>query len=180
MLVGARVHLRAIEPADYPLLHRWLNAPDVMLYWGRPGNTQSLAEIAEDEDRQARRGNSRKYIIETTDGRPIGEIDYYDLDLIARSVWTSILIGEPEFWGGGYGTDAMRTLLLYLFRELGVHRVVLTTHETNTRARRSYEKNGFVLEGVLRDWSFFGGTYVNSVIMAVLDRDFEKLESNRS
>jgi RimJ/RimL family protein N-acetyltransferase len=178
MLVGSRVRLRAVETADYGLLHRWLNDAEVMFFWGRPGNTQSLTEISAEEERNALRANSRKYIIETLDqSQPIGQIDYYDLDLIARSCWTSIMIGNPEYWGGGYGTDAMRALLRYLFGQLGVHRVVLTTHQSNVRAQRSYEKNGFVQEGVLRDWMFFDGSYQAGVIMAVLEDDFRQIDA---
>ena len=172
MLRGVKVVLRAVEPADNELIWRWLNNPDVARYWGLPGHTVSMPEIARDEEAQARRGNSRKYIVETLDGLAIGEIDYYDLEWKPRSAWVSILIGDIAYWGGGYGTDAMQTLLQYLFGELNLHRVTLTVHETNERAMRSYEKNGFVREGVMRDWAYFGGEYVNGVIMAVLAEDF--------
>lgn len=175
MLSGKLVNLRAVEPSDYSLICRWLNEMDVMLYWGRPGNTVSLEEVARAEQAQAVRGNSRKYIIETHEGRPIGQIDYYDLDWQNRSAWVSILVGESKYWGGGYGTNAMHTLLSYLFRQLGLHRVTLTAHESNARALRSYEKNGFVREGTLRDWAYFDGQWENGVIMSVLSRDFEKI-----
>jgi RimJ/RimL family protein N-acetyltransferase len=173
MLRGERVNLRALDPSDYPTLALWLNTPEVMKYWGRPGNSQSVAEIAAYEE--AKRGNdtTRKYIIETHEGLAIGQIDYYDLDWQARSAWVSILVGDPSYWGGGYGTDSMRTLLRYLFQQLGLHRVALTAHESNGRAIRSYEKNGFVREGVLRDWGFFDGSWVNGVIMSVLAHEFE-------
>lgn len=172
MLKGKLVNLRAVEPEDYRLLWRWMNDPHVMLYWGRPGTSMSFPEVEKDERVMAARGNSRKYIVETHDGRPIGQIDYYDLDWQSRSAWTSILIGDPEYWGGGYGTDAMRTLLGYLFGQLGLHRVALNVHKSNVRAQRSYEKNGFVKEGVMRDWAYFDGRWVDALLMAVLDRDF--------
>lgn len=173
MLFGTKVTLRAVEPADYPLLHRWLNDPEVMQFWGRAGNTASLSEVRVDEERQAARGTSRKYMIELPDvSEPIGQIDYYDLDLVARSAWTSIMIGDRRYWSGGYGTDAMAALLEYLFQEMGLHRVALTTLASNTRARRSYEKNGFVVEGVLREWMYVEGEFADGVLMAVLAHEF--------
>jgi RimJ/RimL family protein N-acetyltransferase len=175
MIRGERVNLRAVEPTDYPLLTRWLNDPDVMIHWGRPGNTVSHEEVESAERAEASRPNSRKYIIETRDRAPIGQIDYYDLDWQNRSAWVSIMIGDPEFWSGGYGTDAMRALLNYLFRQLALHRVALTAHESNERALRSYAKNGFVREGTLRDWAFFDGGWVNGVMMSVLRDDFLRL-----
>jgi RimJ/RimL family protein N-acetyltransferase len=172
MLVGSRVRLRALEPSDYAQLAEWLNDTDVMLYWGKPGNTVGAAEVAEQEQKNAARGNSRKYIIETHEGVAIGQIDYYDLDWQTRSAWTSIMIGNPDYWGGGYGTDAMRSLLSYLFDQLGLHRVALTTHASNERARKSYHKSGFVEEGVLRDWAFFNGGWHDGVLMSILAEDF--------
>lgn len=172
MLTGKLVRLRAVEPADYSLLTRWLNDSDVMVYWGRPGNTVSYTEVAERESRDAARGNSRKFIVETLEGDAIGQIDYYDLDWQARSAWVSILIADARFWGGGYGTDAMRVLLRHLFEQMGLHRVALTAHESNARAIRSYEKNGFTREGTLRDWAYFDGRWVNGVLMSVLAADF--------
>jgi RimJ/RimL family protein N-acetyltransferase len=172
MLIGSRVKLRAIGPADYPLLAAWHNDPAVMKHWGRPGNTMSLEQITRREEFEASRDNSQKYIVETTEEVPIGQIDYYDLDWQARSTWVSILIGDPAYWGGGFGTDAMRVLLTYLFDQLGLHRVSLTVHEENERAQRSYRKNGFVPEGTLRDWAFYDGRWVNGLLMSVLESDF--------
>ena len=172
MLRGSLVNLRAVEPEDYRLLWEWVNDPDVMVYWGRPGNSESLPEVGRLEEAQAARGTSRKYIVETHDARAIGQIDYYDLNWQARSAWTSILIADPQYWGGGYGTDAMRTLLTYLFRNLGLHRVSLSAHVTNGRAIRSYEKNGFKIEGTMREWAYFNGEWVDGVLMSVLDTEF--------
>lgn len=177
MLKGRLADLRAIEPADYPLLARWYNRPDIMLYWGLPGNTISSAEVVRREEAEAARGNSRKYIVQTKEGEPIGIVDYYDLDWQARRAWVSILIGEESHWGGGFGTDAMHTLLRYLFRQLGLHRISLTVHESNVRAQRSYAKNGFRHEGVMQDWAYFDGHWENGILMSVLEHGFPDGES---
>lgn len=175
VIKGTLVDLRAVEPDDIPLLARWLNDPEVMEYWGRPGYTVSVPEVESQERLQSARGTSHKYIIQAKSGEAIGQIDFYDLDWQNRSAWTSIMVGEQSFWSGGYGTDAMRTLLGYLFRQLQLHRVALNVHETNVRAQRSYGKNGFVQEGVMRDWAFFNGHWVDGIVMAVLAEDFERI-----
>ncbi len=178
MLLGSRLVLRAVELADYPLITRWLNDPAIMKFWGRAGDTQSLTDVSETEAAERARGNSRKYIIDTLDGRSIGQIDYYDLDWQSRSAWTSILIADTDYWGGGYGTEAMRTLLHHLFSQMGLHRVCLTVHESNVRAQRSYAKNGFVKEGLLRDWAYFNGRWENGVLMSVLAPEFEAIKAS--
>ena len=47
---------------------------------------------------------------------------------------------ERRFLGKGYGTEAMKWAVGYGFKELGLHRVQLTVHETNERAIAAYKK----------------------------------------
>ncbi|MGQ0603381.1 MAG: GNAT family N-acetyltransferase, partial [Anaerolineales bacterium] len=61
--------------------------------------------------------------------------------------WVGIGVGERDYWGKGYGTDALRVALRYGFTELNLHRVSLGVFSYNGRAVRSYEKAGFRIEG---------------------------------
>jgi RimJ/RimL family protein N-acetyltransferase len=75
-----------------------------------------------------------------------------DTDLSAAynghgEAFVGIGIGERDFWGKGYGTDAMRLILRYGFSELNLQRISLDVFEYNPRAIRSYEKAGFRMEG---------------------------------
>ena len=64
-------------------------------------------------------------------------------------------------------------VLGYAFGDLKLNRVELTTAEENVRAIRSYEKCGFVREGVLREHRLIDGRPVDSVAMAVIRSDWE-------
>jgi len=81
------------------------------------------------------------------DDRLLGDITLSVINWGSRDAFASIGIGEREFWGKGYGTDAMRLTLRYGFIELNLRRISLTVFEFNQRAIRSYEKAGFRLEG---------------------------------
>jgi RimJ/RimL family protein N-acetyltransferase len=85
----------------------------------------------------------------------------------------SIGIGEREFWGKGYGTDAMNVLLRFSFRELNLHRVGLLTFSINPRAIRSYEKAGFVHEGKVRGAMRRYGKRCDFVVMGILRAEWE-------
>jgi len=74
------------------------------------------------------------------EARLIGFTGLWIADWNHRHSWVGIGLGEREFWGKGYGTDAMRLIVRYAFDELDLHRVSLTVFEYNTRAIRSYEK----------------------------------------
>lgn len=56
-------------------------------------------------------------------------------------VWTLYVL--PEYWGKGYGGALLRHSVNWL-TEQGFERIYLWALETNQRARRFYEKNGFI------------------------------------
>jgi len=99
--------------------------------------------------------------------RLIGFISLW-VDLVHGEAWVGIGIGEREFWGRGFGTDAMRLILQYAFSELNLKRVSLALHSYNERALKSYEKAGFVLEGHSRGDQRREGKRFDTLWMGIL------------
>jgi RimJ/RimL family protein N-acetyltransferase len=90
-----------------------------------------------------------------------------------------IQIGEREYWGKGYGTDALRVLLRYAFDELNLARVSLSVLEGNVRAMRSYEKCGFKYEGRERQaWAYEGRRW-DEVYMGLLREEWEAMNNDQ-
>ena len=90
----------------------------------------------------------------------------------SRDAFAGIGIGEREFWGKGYGSDAIQLLLRYAFTELNLQRVSLTVFEFNQRAQRSYEKVGFRLEGRQRQIMQREGRRWDILYMGILREDW--------
>lgn len=86
---------------------------------------------------------SRRFAIETKDGLHIGNCMYYDIDFNDGTTELGILTGAREYWGGGYGTEAVATLLHHIFTSTPIHHVYLHTLDWNLRAKRCFEKCGF-------------------------------------
>jgi RimJ/RimL family protein N-acetyltransferase len=93
--------------------------------------------------------------------------------------YVGISIGNRNFWGKGYGTDAMRVLLRYAFTEINLHRVTLNVFEYNPRAIRSYEKAGFVHEGRLRGMLNKDGRRWDILHMGILRQEWLTGEEKR-
>ena len=174
MILGQRVRLRPIRRDDLPFLRAWFADPETMRFWGQPVPLVT-DEYFEREltERFARFDHAGYFMIETNEGRPIGRIEYEQLDMRSRSAEVMILIGAPEARGHGYGSDAMISLLRYLYHERNLHRVALSVIAWNARAIRSYEKVGFVVEGMLRDDLFFEGRFHDQVVLPILRREFD-------
>jgi RimJ/RimL family protein N-acetyltransferase len=145
-----------------------------MWFWGEPRNVQSLVELERWFTKlQKTSGSSNKqFLIETEEGVTIGRIFHENLDAKHRRTEVGMQIGEKEYWGRGYGTDAMITFLDYLFNELSMHRVYLRLQGYNTRALKCYEKCGFTREGTLRHNTFTKGKYYDDWMMSILRDEF--------
>jgi len=100
---------------------------------------------------------SRRLAIDTKDGVHIGNCMYYDLDEGRGQTELGIMIGDRDYWDGGYGTDAVVTLVGHIFKTISsINKVYLHTLEWNSRARKSFAKAGFVeVREVKRDGQNF-------------------------
>ena len=86
---------------------------------------------------------SKRLAIDTHDGKHIGNCMYYDIDLRRRRAELGIMIGDRDYWDGGYGTNSVDTLLMHMFTTTSLELVYLHTLDWNQRARFSFAKSGF-------------------------------------
>ena len=85
-----------------------------------------------------------KLAIETLDGKHIGNCSYYNVARRRRETEVGILIGDKDYWGLGYGEDALKTLVKHIFDEVGLERIFLHTLSSNLRAQKCFQKCGFI------------------------------------
>ncbi|MGD0056974.1 MAG: GNAT family protein [Methanomassiliicoccales archaeon] len=172
MLEGRSVRLRAVERVDLPSFVKWINDPEVTRFL-----ELNPPMSMEDEERwfvDLQKDPDKVFSIDTKDGKLIGNVGLMRLNWKDRSVIIGIMIGEKEYWNRGFGTDAIETLLGYLFDEVNMNRVYLIADERNARALRCYEKLGFMKEGLLRQHLYKNGNYIDDVEMSLLREDWEK------
>lgn len=113
------------------------------------------------------------------DEKLVGFVVLWGLEWTHGEAIVSIALGEPEYWGKGLGTEAMRMILRYAFTELNLHRVTLWVFGYNQRAIRSYEKAGFQKEGVVRELVSRDGQRHDVHIMGILWEDWLNAGGNQ-
>lgn len=165
---GKLVRLRAIEEEDLPRINDLFNDPDVLQYLSAVTFPQGVEATRGWWDSTRGRADQATFAIETLPGEVLGVCSLESIDRRARTAVLGIWIGKP-FWGKGYGTDAVRTLCRFGFREMNLQRVTLHVLETNPRGKRAYERVGFKEEGRMRRAAFIGGRHVDVTVMGVLD-----------
>jgi len=165
---GSLIALTPFEPKDSPLLFRWINEREQVLLNSLYRPVHQGAHDSWFEDIQ-RRANVAIFAIRlATDGRLIGTCQLHDIHPVHRTAELQIRIGDVTQRGAGKGTEAVRLLLDFAFSDLNLNRIYLHVFEENSAALRSYEKAGFVREGVLRQAAYVDGQYRNLVLMSLL------------
>ncbi len=150
-LEGRIVVLRRHRPENLSAVVRWYRDPELARLTRYQTRPMAREEIERFFHQRLMSPDAVAYAIhERTTGRLLGITTFSALDGDNRSALYHITIGERDAWGRGYGTDTTRLMLAHAFAGLGLHRLGLSVFEFNTRAIRSYEKVGFVVEGVLR------------------------------
>jgi RimJ/RimL family protein N-acetyltransferase len=166
-LEGRLIRLRAVEGSDLARISELFNDPDVLFFLDQvvfpqaPSGTRDWWLSARSQPGQ------QLFAIETRAGELIGVCDLRAVNDRSRWAELGIWVAKP-YWGQGYGTDAVRTVCRFGFREMNLQRVELHVHATNPRGIRAYEKVGFKEEGRLRRSHFVGGTYVDTLVMGLL------------
>lgn len=173
MLEGRLVRLRALERADVERAHRWMNDAEVREFL----HGMRYPVSVEDEERWIEGATSSSFsrvvlAIETKENVHIGNVELRGMGAEDRCGELGIVIGEKDYWGKGYGTDAIVTLLRFAFEVMNLHRVWLTTGEDNPRAIACYRRCGFREEGRLRQERYLGGRYWDTIVMGVLCEEF--------
>lgn len=97
------------------------------------------------------------------------------INKIHRKCSWGIFIGDKNYWGHGYGTDVLKTVLKYCFKKLKLNRVELGVFPHNPRGKRCYEKCGFKVEGIKRQAIKKNGKFIDEIIMGITKSDYKKL-----
>jgi len=174
LLEGENVKLTAIDDADIPIIEEWFNDIRFLRHYDMvpaiPKNLKQVAEMIKYYN-----DSQEKYIfaVRTKDNNRIIGVAGFDEIIWSNGVSTVFIgIGNNEFTGKGFGTEAMRLLLDYGFNELNFYRIQLNVIAYNERAIKLYEKLGFIREGTLREFIFRDGKRYDMYVYGLLRHEW--------
>jgi ribosomal-protein-alanine N-acetyltransferase len=177
-LEGTRIRLREVGPADAVEALAWAGDPDFFRFlpFEPIVDTASEAAFLGDLAAQARARPRRQY--------HLGIVWRATEELVGMA---RLGINEPDHGVGdiGYGlrrdrqglgiaTEAAGLLLELGFNTLGLHRIFAYCHPDNFASRRVLEKLAMREEGRLRENMLAHGTWRDSLVYAILDREWNQ------
>ena len=143
-LRGARVVVREKDLSDISDDYDWRTDAELAeLDATRPlGMSYDEFYRYSKEDLASPSMRSKRLAIDTIDGKHLGNCMFYDIDLRDGEAEVGIMIGAKDYWGQGYGTEALGVLLDHMFTAYPFNRVYLHTLTWNRRALISFRKSG--------------------------------------
>ena len=106
-------------------------------------------------------------IVYEPDGKMVGTCGFTSFNCASDSAEVGYVL-NPDYWGKGIATEALRRVLAFGFEELKLHRIEAKFICGNQRSRRVMEKVGMRFEGVMREGMLVKGKYVDVGICSIL------------
>ncbi|MFH1687105.1 MAG: GNAT family protein [bacterium] len=172
-LVGQKVYLRPTTPTDISNMYLWSVLTEPQSQTCHPRLFRTADESVEAyKSRTITDTQQRFAVCRKKDKTPVGIVSFFGLNTLNRSAELGLLI-DPDEHRQGYGSDALKVLVTYLFRYRGLNKVHAQTGGFNTATVALLEKLGFKRDAVLRDHYFWDGSfhpgYVYSLLLYELD-----------
>jgi RimJ/RimL family protein N-acetyltransferase len=174
VLEGKRVYLRRIESSDVDYFLQSVSNPEIRRLTGTTGFF-TKAKIETFLERVTTDSNRIDLMIALQENdQVIGDLAILDIDHQQRNGSFRIAITDESYMSKGYGTEALRLIIDYMFNTLNLRRIGINVYAFNARAIRAYEKLGFVQEGVLREELYYDGQYHDNILMGLLKSEYQK------
>ena len=177
MYLGEKIRLREYKREDVPIALQFVNDSEMkkLLSPGIP-----YLYTLEDENKWyeglSANNDTYNFAIETIDDQKyIGGCGVNNVDWKNSIAVIGIFIGDKDYWSKGYGTDAMRVLVRFIFEQMNINKIKLNVYAFNERAVKCYEKCGFKKEAILRQEIFRNGKYHNEYIMSILKEEYSQV-----
>ncbi|MBV6394676.1 MAG: hypothetical protein HFACDABA_00242 [Anaerolineales bacterium] len=176
-----RLILRAFRPSDLESFLPFRNDPAVAEYkgWELPYSHERGAEFLEmmRTRHPLESGQWYQAAIVTKDEKEfIGDIAHMFKKDDPRQVYIGCTVAKKH-WQKGFGVEAVRRHLEWLFDEINVHRVIARTDVENDASINTLERLGLRREAHFVQNIWLHGRWTSEYHYAMLDREWEKIKS---
>ena len=178
-LETSRLILRSLVPEDAASLRRWLARDEIYTYWGRKASkSEREPELMFIDPRPwVKRKPDPDFkwgIVLKETNAVIGDVSIFDIEN-ARMGSVGYRL-DPDLWGHGYVTEALRAAVEFIFTHTELDRLHATADVRNTASNRVLEKCGFVHEGTIRHGKMVS-VYCDYHIWGLLREDWEQMKA---
>ena len=173
--VGEKLYLRVLSEEDVTDEYvSWLSDRDVTKYMTWRAFPSTPTDIREYIKGKKRGESLFLGMLEKKTDKHIGNINLGPIDWINRRAEVSMMIGNKDYWGKGYMTEAFELVINHAFNTLNLNKLKAGTEADNISAVNLFEKTGWVREGLLKNETFRDGNFHDMVLFARFNEPRER------
>ena len=164
---GKAVSLRVAEREDLPIIGEWRNN---LAFQGEHNLLIQEPRVELEKRYDGFRPDEKWFLIEKKDGAKIGLV-VLELEGGVQEIGYGII---PKERGKGYGTEAAKIIVDYLFLSKPIARIQAHTGVKNWASQRVLEKTDFVREGTVRKRIFVRGEWRDEFLYSILREEWKE------
>lgn len=175
-IIGENIYLRGLQKSDLEGDYfDWLNDAEVTKFMDSGVFPNTMEKMEEFYRNTAMSSNNAIFaIVDKETDKHVGNIRLGPINWVTRISPLGIMIGNKEFWGRGYGTEAIRLVSDYAFKRLNLHKVFAGVGAVNQSSAKAFSKAGFEIEGQAKSQFFLDGEYHDLLYLGITKEDFLK------
>jgi RimJ/RimL family protein N-acetyltransferase len=178
ILETERLRIRQFQDSDLESFLAYRDDPDVARYqgWDVPFPREKALEFVAEmkvKDPNVQGEWFQTAIEESSTGEMVGDTAYF-LKKDDPQAYIGCTVARAH-WRKGFGIEATRRLLDYLFGELDLHRVIAITDVENVPSFSMLDRLGFRREGHFVENLMFKGQWASEYHYAMLNREWDNL-----
>nr|WP_315210593.1 GNAT family N-acetyltransferase [uncultured Flavobacterium sp.] len=167
-----RLLLRRVDSNDIKEIFALRSNPETMKYIPRPlvkTDEDALEHIAMIDSKIDSNEGINWAITLKDNSKLIGIIGHYRIkpEHYRAEIGYMLL---PEYQGKGIVSEAVREAVKYGFNNMNLHSIEAIIDPDNHASAKVLEKNGFVKEAHLKEYEFFEGRFLDTVIYSILNK----------
>ena len=182
-ILTERLALRSLEASDADTVHAYRADPEVARYQGWPFSSIDAvrAFLARQHGTDLFALNDWFQIGITLRGTDevVGDFGLRARDNDRRQVELGITLALP-FQHRGFGSEALRALLEFLFSQPNTHRIYCSVDPRNRPCLRLLEKTGLRREAHMIESLWIKGEWADDVVLAILRREWRARRPNKA
>lgn len=165
-LEGKNIYFKPLSTKDAEAIHSYASDKDVKRFIGWR-LMKTLEETTEFVETMIKREEASTHLYASvalkSNDEVIGTVMLFDFDKEANQAEVGYVF-HKNHWGKGYGAESLSLVTDFAFESLKLHKVHACVTDANIGSARILEKNGYELEGRLRDHFYIEDKYYDSLL----------------
>ncbi len=145
----------------------WMNDPEVVFYTEQKFISHTLEKVIQFVEGQWQTEDSFLFGI-FIDEKHVGNIKLGPVNRHHQHAALSYVIGDKNYWSKGVASAAIAAVTIFGFSKICLRKIWASSFDENAASIKALEKNGFIIEGRLRQQLMINGKCADQIFLGKL------------